>query len=678
MKFKEKLKALLASLKIQTLDKDNYSTVAEAWKNEHGTEFSDALAEAQKENSEDENASAITETVNSVNAFLADETPAENGIEGNNGEDKKPEGTEEDQKPEGKTDLSDLIQSVNKLLAFGKEAKEKLNVLSNKAQDDKPMATIEKKLSVHGSGTTDKHLFGIENKFYDMSARWNRIAANPAAANNPMEIEEDTLNASLMASFKDFASGVASRFRTLSAEKKLNAEALIKGEGLSFGNLGDAGLGDQYLVLRQDALIAHLIQIEGVSHLFATRSGVKDRELITNAFFTSVSQAYQKGGVYKGGADLQPEMGHVDDAMMKHFFDSYKDIERLYIGYLNTSGSDPIKWSMIEWMLVHMYTQMINEQNERRIMGIYAEPATGVAGHHMNAGTGVIYTIMRYVHENKLLPIDSAECDSYTSADMLTVVQVFVDEIRKALPKGKKIESMVLYLNQNHRPWFKKNVRAAYGKDTDFTGPNGDIVPDENIVIRWVPNMGQLPLMFMTFEGNIQFLEFVSGEMLAVKMIPDMESVRAWSTWKEGTTAMYAGRKFETLAKLKENKFKDQSIFVNKPVIKAAADATTIDMDNDIFHAVTVNNTQATVITDIANAVEGVAYIIECGGTTNASKISKAGKFADVTAWTPTAVGDYIMVGLNVGGTKFFEYERCVGGVRTINASIQPNIPGAR
>ena len=46
-----------------------------------------------------------------------------------------------------------------------------------------------------------------------------------------------------------------------------------------------------------------------------------------------------------------------------------KEIERQYIGYLNTDGSDPIKWSMIEWQLLNIYTALVNEQNERRIFG---------------------------------------------------------------------------------------------------------------------------------------------------------------------------------------------------------------------------------------------------------------------------------------------------------------------
>ena len=71
--------------------------------------------------------------------------------------------------------------------------------------------------------------------------------------------------------------------------------------------------------------------------------------------------------------------------------------------------------------------------------------------------------------------------------------------------------------------------------------------------------------------------------------------------------------------------------------------------------------------------------MFECGSLTNATTIAKSGKFSEITAaYTPTAVGDYIMLVLNADKTKFLELERMVGGTRTINAALQPNVPGVR
>ena len=111
--------------------------------------------------------------------------------------------------------------------------------------------------------------------------------------------------------------------------------------------------------------------------------------------------------------------------------------------------------------------------------------------------------------------------------------------------------------------------------------------------------------------------------------------------------------------------------------MKLAADATKPDA-NDGFWFISVANAAATAITDIDHAKAGVAYVIETGSTTNKSTIAKSGKFANLTAaWTPTAVGDYIMVILDSEG-KFRELERCVGGTRSINKLVQPNVIGGR
>ena len=135
---------------------------------------------------------------------------------------------------------------------------------------------------------------------------------------------------------------MASRYAFLKINYLLYPEKLTSGFTNDFSELADAGLGDQYVVLRQDALIARIITLENIYDLYPRRYGVQDRELMTNAFFTEISQAYQEGEVWKGSMELQPEMGYVDDAMAKVQFGSLKDLERKYIGYLNTDGSDPI------------------------------------------------------------------------------------------------------------------------------------------------------------------------------------------------------------------------------------------------------------------------------------------------------------------------------------------------
>lgn len=575
------------------------------------------------------------------------------------------------QTPATGTDIVQLAQAVQGLV----------NTMQNSATEDRPIQTVTATTtSFTGPADRTKFLFGIENSMFSMTDRWNRIAANPTAASSFGAWDEETEGASFRKQAVAFSRSLQKRYAYLHANGMLDAKKLAAGEfGTNYEGVNTAGVGNQFVVLRQDALIARVLTKRDLTQYFPVRYGIQDHDLVFNAFFSEVSQAYQQGEIWKGDMKLENEMGHVDDAMIKLKFGPMKELERMYIGYLNKEGSDPIKWNMIEFCILNSLETAQVEQNKRRMRGIYVKPETGVAGSYLNASTGVIYTLLRYIHEFKILPHDDEAYRGYTDADMLDAVQDFVADIITSCTEDMDIDNHVLYLNKTHQPWWIKNVRAKYGKDIDFTGPDSYkyVVPDTNVHIIWLPYLGQLPLMFMDVPGNIQFLEYVPGEMLSIKVKEDMELVKAWSTWKEGCSASFTGRRFDSLDKLKANNYEWQQIFMNKPAVDMEADATTVDASKG-FWQITVANTAAKAITDITNAKAGVAYIIECGSTENATTIAKAGKFADITeAYTPTKVGDYIMLILNSKG-NFLELERQIAGVRKVNAALQPNIPGVR
>lgn len=665
MNFKERLNAILASLgfidkaKASKLTDAEWTTIEQTYKAKYNAELKDDLIaeEAAKQNQEERK--KILDVLNQ-----ADEEDTEEGTE---------EKTSEDQ--------AEIIPILQNLVDENKQMKDQIAKMIPTAAADNAEVTIQTQITPNGPGTSKTHLFGIENDMFKLNHRWNKIAVNPAYS-TLTPVDEDKDGPVFRAAAIDFGKSLAKRYRYLKDNNMLNAKKLAAGEfGFDTSHLPDAGLGDQYMIRRQDALIARILEYRTVTEFFPVRYGIQDREMITNAYFTEVSQAYQKGEIWKGNMKLEPEYGHVDDAMVKVLFGTMEEIERQYIGYLNTDGSDNIKWSMIEFALLNIYKQMQSEQNKRRIMGIYVKPETGVAGSYLNASTGVIYTLVRYYHENKFLLMDDQAYSDYDNTNFLDAVQEYVDDILAVVTEDQDINGKYLYLNNNHKNWWKKNVRAKYGKDTDFSGPDSymNVVPDTEVRIKWLPNLGQLKLMMMQEPGNLQFLEFVAGEMYNVKFKDDMELVKAWSRWKEGTGAAYIGPTFKTKALLTKNNYRLQQIYMNKPCANLAQDTTAIPAnEHTTFWFVTAENTQATVITDITEARAGIAYIIECGSTTNASKISKTGKFANITAaWTPTKVGDYIMVILDSTG-KFLELERAVGGVREINKELQPNIPGAR
>ena len=673
MNIKERIQTVLQKLKLLDKAKANQLTdeewkqIVDSYQKEYQSTLQDDLAADMAAHAAT-NTPITQEQMDQVQGILDSiVNPNQNATQ--DGEEKPVVQTT--QTPATGTDIVQLAQAVQGLV----------NTMQNSATEDRPIQTVTATTaSFTGPADRTKFLFGIENSMFSMTDRWNRIAANPAAAASFEAWDEDTEGASFRKQAVAFSRSLQKRYAYLHANGMLDAKKLAAGEfGTNYEGVNTAGVGNQFVVLRQDALIARVLTKRDLTQYFPVRYGIQDHDLVFNAFFSEVSQAYQQGEIWKGDMKLENEMGHVDDAMIKLKFGPMKELERMYIGYLNKEGSDPIKWNMIEFCILNSLETAQVEQNKRRMRGIYVKPETGVAGSYLNASTGVIYTLLRYIHEFKILPHDDEAYRGYTDADMLDAVQDFVADIITSCTEDMDIDNHVLYLNKTHQPWWIKNVRTKYGKDIDFTGPDSYkyVVPDTNVHIIWLPYLGQLPLMFMDVPGNIQFLEYVPGEMLSIKVKEDMELVKAWSTWKEGCSASFTGRRFDSLDKLKANNYEWQQIFMNKPAVDMEADATTVDASKG-FWQITVANTAAKAITDITNAKAGVAYIIECGSTENATTIAKTGKFADITeAYTPTKVGDYIMLILNSKG-NFLELERQVAGVRKVNAALQPNIPGVR
>ncbi|MEG0889763.1 MAG: hypothetical protein RSH25_14965 [Bacteroides sp.] len=676
MNVKERLQTVLQKLglvdkaKASTLSNADWQAIVNSYKLEYKSTLQEDMAADQEANTNPLSQEALNQAQATLQSIFQTASQGAEGAEGADGEgEQKPVAvTEAPATPEG---VAQLAQSVQSLVAE----------MKNQATADIPVATLSSSnLQFNGPGTTAKFLFGIENAMFSMNTRWNRIAADPRSALSMNDPDEEEEGVAFRKEAVNFSKSLQKRYSYLHNNGMLDAKRLAAGDfSTNYEGVEKAGVGQQYIVLRQDALIARVLMKRDLTQYFPVRYGIQDRDLVFSAFFNELSQAYQTGEIWKGSMKIENEMGHVDDAMIKMKFGPMKELERMFIAYLNKEGSDPIKWSMIEFCILNSLETAQVEQNKRRMRGIYVKPEAGVAGSYLTASTGVIYTLIRYYHENKILLHDDDAYRSYTSSNMLDSIQEFVGDVVSSCTEDMELDQHVLYLNKTHQPWWIKNVRAKYGKDTDFAGPTGylNVVPDTNQRIVWLPYLGQSTFMFMDIPGNIQLLEYVPGEMLAIKVKEDMEMVKAWSTWKEGCAAAFTGRRFDTPAKLAANKYEWQQIFMNKPCEALADGATTIDASKGFWH-VSTSNTAATTITDITDAKAGVAYIIECGNTTNASKIAKTGKFDSITeAYTPTAVGDYIMVILDSKG-KFIELERCVGSVRKVNALVQPNIPGAR
>lgn len=668
MNFKEKLTSVLEFLHLKqkfddkSLSKEEFNSVVAEYQKKYQVTLNDDLAAEQTAQQTAQQAAEFQTMLNTIQSVL-------NGTEPQTTTDAP--GSVQQNQPQDNATLEGILESIKGMRADFK-------AMAEKPALDVPVQTLTASpLNVNGFGNTSQYLFGIEHPMFSMKDRWNQIAANPRAAAALPEVDEQVDGVAFYKAACGFAKSLKNRYQYLQQNKMLDAPALAAGKyATNYEGVDNAGVGDQFVVLRQDALIARVLQVRDLTQYFPVAYGYQDHGLVFNAFFDEVSQAYQPGEVFKGGMKIENHMGYVDDAMIKMEWGPMKELERKYIGYLNKEGSDPIKWTMIEYQLLNTLTQAQVEQNKRRMRGIYVKPEQGVAGSYLNAATGAIYTLLRYVHQYDIKPHTDETYRSYTQATFLSAVQEFIADVRASITEDMDLDQHCVYLNKNHQAWWIKNVRTTYGKDTDFTGPMGalNVVPDTTMHIIWLPYLGQLPFMMLHQPGNLQFLEFVPGEMLSIKMQEQMEQVRAWSTWKEGCSASFTGRRFSSKKDMDKNNYEWQQIFIN---LFAATITDKVDAKNGFWQVTGTATTQDT-YTDIEGAKAGVAYCIEAGVTDHLPKLAKSGKFAAISeAFTAKAVGDYIMVILGNDG-NFRELERCVGGKRTINKELQPNVPGGR
>jgi len=656
----------------------DWDSLSAAFKTEHGVDLEAALEENKK------TASVTQEHQAAIAALFADLDADGNPIKAVKEDTKDPkkkkdesimppkktsgdeeEDEDEDEAGKKKETASKQQSDVNLSEEVGKMRKQ-LHEMSITPEASKDVADVGKgskaiALMASGPGTNKTHLFGIPNNLFAIDKRWNQMAAQRKVKDtNYSPSDRDAL----ITEFNGYGTELASRFN----------ELFINGQLMPMlaGNLDYTGLendlGDYYQVRRQDAIIDYIIRLDSISRIVPIRYNVQDEEVIVNVFEgKSYSQSYQSGRVFAGGFTFEPDKAKVVDVMFKFKFSDLKDLERQYIGYLNTNGSDPIKWSFIEWIMVKCATLQHNEVEARRIAGVRVNSTVGKSAYFMYGSDGLLTTLERLKNTNRVYVFDDLLV--YSPSTLLEYVRTFVRKVWR-LKGSVAFRQFKLYMNELDVPDFYEQYREKYGKDSNFNGESLEIkdFPLPNIVP--VPNMGDRKDMWMCPDGTMEIHELVPGEFMNYNFQRDFEELFVMSYKKEGTF-LFAGRKYETKAALLASKGKHTNIFANNPAAALDADATTADaLTAESF--ISSENTAATVLTNIANAVEGVAYKIACGATGNATSVAKAGSFSLISAaWTPTVVDDYLVVIFDPVDAKFHDIERKVNGVRTVNSAAK-------
>ena len=505
-------------------------------------------------------------------------------------------------------------------------------------------ATIAKTMAITlgHSAHTPTHLYGIEDPLFIRGRWYNELSVNRKPVAESITIEQ---RREFKEAFNSFAEKLVSRSTELHSSnmiETLDYKKMIAGEStIDYSDLfGKAG---EYIVRRTDLILAYLRTLPSVSHIFPLVSNIQNKEIAPGANFGELSQGYREGKIFKGSVHFTAEIYSVIDVMFKFLFKDLIKLEKQYIGYLNrqgNEGSNVIKWTFVEWIMIHFGTILRNEQNRRRVIGVRVPQQNVVSNPAMLAADGAYRAIERVEEELKIRP--NPEFEAYSETTIVEYYEGFWDWVSQILDS---MEGYKMYANLKHRPWYIRNFRKKYGKDTDFTGVASSELNDVDANIIWVPN---LPLnvfkLIITVPGNIENYEDKPNEMLAFYFERDWEQLGVMSRWKEGSGVQQAGIQYKTPAELEASNYENQWIFTNDPATSLADGDTEPDGKvNTLFK--TGENTAVTAITDIKNADISRVYKIVCGDLTNATTIAKAGKFAKLSAaWNPAKVGDYIKV----------------------------------
>ena len=657
MNFLKQLKKVINNLGLgkKVLDKkltnEDWAKIAEAFKTEFGVELKDAAAQANSTDTPelDPSVQAQAEEIlygKSKKTEKEEEEDDEEEDETTSGEGEDDDEEEEDEEPKTKkkkkasADPNAIVAGLTNLVKKLSKDSEESNPKATGKISPKAVNAMVLGLSAH----TEKHLFGIEHPFFAKGKFHTDIMLNKkfidVAAISP---EQKSM---FMEDFSAYVKGLKERTAELDQRNLLsglNFDKMVSGEStVDYSDLMDKA--GEYIVRRQDLILAYLRNLPSVTNIFPRVSNIQNKEVAPGANFGELSQGYRSGRIFKGNVAFTAEIYSVVDIMFKFQFVGMIKLEKQYIGYLNRVGSDVIKWSFIEWIIVHFSKILMNEQNRRNVVGVRVPQQDVVANPAMLAADGALRAIERVEEQLKVLPFEDLKV--YTDQTILGYLETMYAYVEQVVPS---MDGYKLYVNEKHRRWYLAQYRDKYGKDGDFNSNSDqliDTLTPQNIV--WYPNSDATCYkVWITIPGNVELYEDKPFEMQQFYFERDFESILTLSRWKEGAGLQMAGVGYPTKADLLASGRKDQWIFTNYPATIVVKDATTVDgSKNTLF--LTSDNTApgenpALTLTDITSASTEKVYKIVCGNITNATTIKKDGNFSKITAdWVPTAVGDYI------------------------------------
>ena len=442
-------------------------------------------------------------------------------------------------------------------------------------------------------------------------------------------------------------------------------------------------LGAFYRVRWQDRLQSFLVQLPTIESIFPLESGYQDLATLANIWLGEFSQADNTesdfDNVVKGQYEFDDETLRMFDVMFAHRFKNLKQLEKTWIGSLNLEGSNPIKWSFIEYILAETAKKLHNEREQRRINGVRKNPKLNEPGKAMAAADG-LYEFLRkkidgHVDINngktvyQIKPFVLGEITPANIGEKFYLgTSMIPSEIRDS-------GSLALYIPSYMLVWYHKYNELHYGTNQDYKANIQYVKEYPSVKIITIPNADNHARVFWTMEGNIHTYEHLAGEMYNFSLEQEDWSLKVWSNWKESIWAIAVGFKYTKKSDMDGSR---QMIWANEYDRPATyfVDAEKDKNPDAILHTSikTVANTSKLAITDIDNAEVGQVITLKCGSTDSGVEIAKSGKFSLISAkWEP-AEGDTIKLMKRSDG-KFIEIARATAALDALEFTADDTTP---
>ena len=442
-------------------------------------------------------------------------------------------------------------------------------------------------------------------------------------------------------------------------------------------------LGAFYRIPWMDRLQSFLVQLPSIESIFPLESGYQDLATLVNIWLGEFSQSDNTesdfDNVVKGNYEFDNETLRMFDVMFAHRFKNLKQLEKLWIGSLNLEGSNPIKWSFIEYILAETAKKLHNEREQRRINGVRKNPKLNEPGRAMAAADG-IYEFLRkkidgHVDINNGKTVFQIKPFVLGEITQANIGEKFYEGTSMIPAEIRDSGSLALYIPSYMLVWYHKYNELHYGTNQDYKANINYVKEYPSVKIITVPNADNHARIFWTMEGNIHTYEHLAGEMYNFNLEQEDWSLKVWSNWKESIWAVAVGFKYTKKADMDGSR---QMIWANE-YDRPASNFVDAEKDKNPDATVhtsiqTVANTSKLAITDITNAEVGQVITLKCGSTDKGVEIAKADKFSLISAkWDP-AKGDTITLMKRADG-KFIEIGRATAATDALQFTDDDTTP---